>query len=239
MNKLHFASTLMVLLLTPIAAIAVDGNTIINNGGANPVAVACVACHGEDLKGNASIPRTAGLPVDYLIKQLHDFRGGTRHNEMMGSVALALTEDEITAVAVALSAKPGVNVPETTPAYPTAGSAAWIVQRGAWERNIPACSSCHGPDGIGVGTVFPPLAGQQAQYIEAQLHAFKGVAQQASKRSRKQQLALVPTRYNDPNGLMRHIAAALTDTEINLLAEYFAALKVSDTPVAADRVFLK
>ena len=113
------------------------------------------------------------------------------------------------------------------------------MQRGAWERNIPACSSCHGPDGIGVGTVFPPLAGQQAQYIEAQLHAFKGVAQQASKRSRKQQLALVPTRYNDPNGLMRHIAAALTDTEINLLAEYFAALKVSDTPVAADRVFLK
>jgi cytochrome c553 len=38
---------------------------------------------------------------------------------------------------------------------------------------------------------------------------------------------------------MRHIAAALSDTEINMLAEYFSAMKVSDTPVAADRVFLK
>jgi cytochrome c553 len=239
MKKLHFGSTLLALMLTPIAALAADGNAIINNGGANPAAVACVACHGDDLKGNAIFPRTAGLPVDYIIKQLHDFKAGTRKNEIMGPVALALSEDEITAVAVALAAKPGFNVPETTTAIPSAGSAAWIVQRGAWERNIPPCASCHGPDGIGVGRVFPPLAGQPAPYIEAQLHAFKGVAQQASKRSRKQQLELVPTRYNDPNGLMRHIAAALSDTEINMLAEYFSAMKVSDTPVAADRVFLK
>ncbi|MCX7194169.1 MAG: c-type cytochrome [Proteobacteria bacterium] len=236
----RFHNLLIALLCAPIAAIAADGNAVIVNGGANPAAIACVACHGEDLKGNAEagIPRTAGLSADYIVKQLHDFRAGTRHNAMMQAVALTLSEDEIAAVAKAISAKPGVNILVTAPTNPSADSAAWIAMRGAWERNIPPCTSCHGPDGMGVGNTFPPLAGQPAMYLEAQLHAFKGTpAGNVAKRGSKAKM--LATRYNDPNGLMRHIAASLSDAEIKMLAEYFAAMDVSDTPVAADRIFLK
>lgn len=236
----HFKNLLMVVFFAPALAIAADGNTILTQGGANPAAMACVACHGEDLKGNAeaAIPRTAGLPAEYIVKQLHDFQSGARQNDLMQPVARALSEDEITAVAEVISAKAKVNVLAAMPIHPVPGTAAWIVMRGAWERNIPPCSSCHGPNGIGTGSVFPPLAGKSAKYLETQLHAFKGKPV-ASKRGSKKSAKLVATRYNDPNGIMRHIAASLTDAEITLLSEYFAAMEISDTPVAADRVFLK
>ena len=234
------ANCLMVLLLVPTLANAADGEDVLVKGGVNPSAMACVACHGENLMGNpeAAIPRTAGLPAEYVIKQLHDFRVGSRQNEMMQPVARAMTEDEITAVASVISARPKVNVLADMPANPQPDTAAWIMMRGAWERNIPPCSSCHGPNGIGVGGTFPPLAGKSAAYLETQLHAFKGKLV-ATKLSGKKQLKLVATRYNDPNGIMRHIAASLSDAEITMLAEYFAAMEISDTPVAADRVFLK
>src|SRR5580704_4923202 len=38
---------------------------------------------------------------------------------------------------------------------------------------IHVCSSCHGPDGRSVSSTFPRLAGQQKDYIEAQLKAFR------------------------------------------------------------------
>jgi cytochrome c553 len=38
---------------------------------------------------------------------------------------------------------------------------------------IHVCSSCHGPDGRSVSSTFPRLAGQQKDYIETQLKAFR------------------------------------------------------------------
>jgi cytochrome c553 len=230
----------MVSLLIPALAMAADGNSIMLQGGANPAAMPCVACHGEKLQGNPDLaaPRIAGLPEDYIAKQLHDFGASTRHNELMQPIARALTEDEIAAVAKDFSARPKVNVLAEMPLRPLPDTAAWFAQRGAWERNIPPCTSCHGSNGMGVGNTFPPLAGQSAAYLEAQLHAFKNGAKN-EKPGRKKQMAMAAKRFNDPNGLMRHIAASLTDAEIKMLAEYFAAWTVSDEPVAANRVFLK
>jgi cytochrome c553 len=38
---------------------------------------------------------------------------------------------------------------------------------------VHVCSSCHGPDGRSVSSTFPRLAGQQKDYIETQLKAFR------------------------------------------------------------------
>jgi len=35
------------------------------------------------------------------------------------------------------------------------------------------CGSCHGPRGESISPAFPRLAGQQAQYLEEQLKAFR------------------------------------------------------------------
>jgi cytochrome c553 len=238
-HVLYFEICLIALLFAPVAAFAVDGNTILSKGGANPAALPCTACHGDDLMGNgADIPRIAGLPAAYIVKQLNDFRADLRHNILIQPVAKALSEDEITAVANVISVRPKINVLAAIPDNPAPDTAAWLVTRGDWARNIPPCSSCHGPNGIGVGSVFPPLAGKSATYLQTQLHAFKGKLI-TTKQGGKKMTERVASRYNDPNGIMRHIAASLSDIEIKKLADYFASMEISDTPVAADRIFIK
>ena len=41
------------------------------------------------------------------------------------------------------------------------------------EGTVHICSSCHGPTGRSVSPTFPRLAGQQKDYIEVQLKAFR------------------------------------------------------------------
>lgn len=221
-------------------ATAADGNSIMVNGGSNPAAMACVSCHGPDGKGvpESGFPRLSGLPANYIAKQLHDFQAGTRENVLMQPVASALTDEEILSVANAYAAQAKVNVAATASERPVQGTGAWIAQRGAWDRSIPECTSCHGPSGLGVGSSFPPLAGQSAIYLEAQLLAWKVKPAVADKkhRARKQEVA---ARRNDPNGLMQHIAADLTDAEIKAVAEYFAGIELSDEPVDGSKFRLR
>lgn len=234
-NYLNSLTTLLCAMsIVPTGAIAVDGQSIMTNGGSNPAALPCISCHGIDGKGTpaAGFPRLAGLPADYIAKQLRDVKmGGTRQSAVMQATADALSDEEITAVANAYAALPKVNVTAPIPDRPVPGTGAWIALRGAWDRNIPECTLCHGPSGIGVGSTFPPLAGQSAMYLEAQLKAWKGnKVDSPSKRSGKKPTSIDVTRRNDPNGLMGHIAANLTDAEIKAVAEYFGNLGESIEP---------
>ena len=64
-----------------------------------------------------------------------------------------------------------------------------------------ACQACHGADGVSRNPRIPHLAGQQPDYLVAQLQAFRG-----------------GTRKND---LMEAIAAQLSDAEMTALARYW------------------
>lgn len=86
------------------------GKNIYLNG--NPVTglYGCVNCHGEDGKGkspnNPVFPVIGGQHKDYLVKQINDFRSGTRANDpagMMGDIAKKMADDEIEAVSEYLS----------------------------------------------------------------------------------------------------------------------------------------
>ena len=74
------------------------------------------------------------------------------------------------------------------------------------------CESCHGPGGRSISPTFPRLAGQQKDYIVAQLQAFRD-----------------KTRA-DPHAqtYMWGMAARLSDPTIDAIAAYYA----SQTPVA-------
>jgi cytochrome c553 len=67
-------------------------------------------------------------------------------------------------------------------------------------------------------------------YLETQLKAWKGKADSEPKRQSKKHVKTVATRRNDPNGLMQHIAADLTDAEIKAVAAYFASFGDSNEP---------
>ena len=51
------------------------------NEGADGRTVACVTCHGPDLRGQPIAPPIAGRPATYLVRQLFDFRAGVRNGE--------------------------------------------------------------------------------------------------------------------------------------------------------------
>lgn len=211
----------------PAAMAQSAGEKILQMGGANSDAAPCITCHGVDMKGMADdgFPRLAGLSAKYLAKQLHDFKSGARENPIMQPIAQALTEKEIAAVTTELAGRPRVNVPATAKAPdPAPGTVNWLALRGDWSRNIPECTLCHGPSGIGVGDHFPPLAAQAPAYLEAQLTAFR--------RTGEGKDASPATRRNDPNELMRHIAQSLTPEEITGLAAYFGNLGDSNEPFA-------
>lgn len=212
LERVLIGSALMLLLGN---AHALDGKKIFTEGGSQPGAMPCVACHGADGAGLAAagFPRLAGLPALYVRKQLEDFKRGTRANPVMQPLANALTDAEIDAVSQALAAMPGVVPQPIHRSEMPIGAAQKLAQQGAWERQIPACASCHGPAGTGVGDTFPPLAGQPATYLAAQLTAWQN-----------------GTRHNDPNDLMGNIAKSLTPDEVQGVAQYFASLKLEAKP---------
>ena len=91
-----------------------------------------------------------------------------------------------------------------------------LALRGDWNRGIPGCVACHGPRGSGVGSHFPAIAGQSADYIVSQLQAWK-----------------TGTRSNDPLELMRHLSAKLTADDMRDVAAWFAAQPARPAPAMA------
>lgn len=201
---------LLALLLAAAPRVrAIDAAAIAQQGNGRG-APACQACHGADGAGQAAagFPRLAGLNAAYLRKQLDDLASGTRGSAVMQPIATALSAAERTAMAGYYSALPipAALARPSTPMPAADSVGAQLALRGRWSQQVPACVQCHGPDGVGVGDHFPPLAGQSAAYIAAQLKAW----QQG-------------TRHNDPLQLMQHISHALSEQDIAAVAGWFAA----------------
>lgn len=207
--KLFGIGMAMVIAMPITAAHATDAAAITTQGNGKGAAP-CMACHGVDGGGQAAsgYPRLAGLDAAYLQKQLDDFASGSRSSPIMQGTATALSEDERQALAKYYSQLPiPAALAKPAAAMPAADSVGSVLAtRGRWDKQVPACVQCHGPAGVGVGAHFPPLAGQPAAYIEAQLKAW----QQG-------------TRHNDPLQLMQHLSAALSAQDIDAVATWFAA----------------
>ena len=173
------------------------------SGGGSGAENACFTCHGLDGGGNgAGTPRLAGLGIGYLDRQIEGYANGLRKHPEMEYIARRLDFAERHAVAAYYSAMspPADGSRAELPPEP-------LFYSGDTSRGIPACAVCHGVDGAGVGAGNPPLAGQPAAYLEAQLHAWRD-----SK------------RRNDPGNLMLIISQRLTEEEIRSLSAYAASL---------------
>jgi len=173
----------------------------------------CAACHGPD--GNSispANPKLAGQIPEYLAKQLMNFRPGTdnkvaeRPNNVMAAFAAALSPDQMRDVAAYYASQK--LIPEKAKNKATIELGQKIFRAGIADKGVPACAGCHGPAGAGVPIQYPVLAGQYAEYIEAQLKAFRS-----------------GERANDSNKSMRTTASRLSDLEINAVAGYIAGLR--------------
>lgn len=180
------------------------GRTIAMQGNGKG-AVACVSCHGAAGEGNAAagFPRLAGLNAEYLVKQLQDYKAGTRRDPVMQPFGASLTSQEMRDVAAYYA---GLEPPDGQGTADDNALGETLALRGDWDNDIPACVSCHGPGGRGIDPYFPAIAGQHAGYIRSQIQAWKSGA-----------------RQNDPNDLMRVVAERMTDEQIEAVSRYFAA----------------
>lgn len=183
-------------------------------------AATCAACHGADGNAPAAIyPKLAGQGAPYLEKQLHDFKSGARVDAIMQGMAAPLSDTDIEDLA-AWFASQTTSTGQADPALVQQGEA--IFRGGIASKGVAACAACHGPAGQGiVSASFPKLAGQHAEYIEAQLKAFRASG-------RNDLGAGIVKRNNDRTGdapgPMETLAARLSDTEIKQVASYIAGL---------------
>ena len=167
-------------------------------------ALACAGCHGASgvPAAGAPFPRLAGLPVEYVAKQLFDYRDGSRANAIMEPIGKALTDADIASLAwyyASLESPPG------KAASTDHSQRAWQLARyGDNTLALPACVDCHGGNVTGGGPVLPGLA-QPAAYTTAQLTAFR-----------------TGERKNDGDGIMQAIAKRLSDADVKALADYHA-----------------
>lgn len=207
MRFIHKMVYVSLLSLLSLASASDLGEKVYTKGGEQPMAIACMTCHGTQGEGLAlaGYPAVAEMPAGYLAKQVQDFKAGTRKHPVMDGIAAALTLEEIEAVSVYMQAFTAPAVPEITRATQPTDLGSRLALRGDWSRNVPECVACHGPSGIGVGNTFPRLAGQSELYIVNQMNAWKN-----------------GTRQNDEADLMGHIARELNDEEIQAVAVYFS-----------------
>lgn len=59
-------------------------------------AASCAACHGpKGISANPLWPNLAGQKLDYMIKQLHDFKAGRRQDPLMTPMANTLSDQDM------------------------------------------------------------------------------------------------------------------------------------------------
>lgn len=178
------------------------GELIALSGGHAGAVNACITCHGLDGLGDgAGSPRLAGLQIGYLDRQLQAYADGRRQHPQMSWIASQLTPQHRLAVSdyyATMEYQP-LPMPKLKP------PALYI--EGAPERGIPACASCHGILGGGMGPAIPPLGGQPASYLAEQMQQW-----------------VHGLRRTDPRDTMIAISQRLAPAEIAALSAYAARL---------------
>jgi cytochrome c553 len=159
----------------------------------------CVACHGPG--GNsitAGTPSISGSAAQAISMQLFNYREGNRKNAQMSPIAENLTNPEMNDLAAYFASE--------KVAPPTHQASAESVKVGPALTAQYNCTQCHGPALKGIQHI-PRLAGQQYEYLLAQLQGFKA-----------------HTRY-DMDGNMTSAMSAVKESDIQILADYIAALE--------------
>ena len=173
-------------------------------------AASCAGCHGEE--GNSttpSFPKLAGQHTSYLVKQLQEFKNGSRSDPMMSAMAQSLSQDDMEDIAAyyALQKISADTLPASAVEEEKQGND--LYRNGDLAREVSACIACHGPLGEGnKPAAFPALKSQHADYLIKTLTDFKN-----------------GTRSRNLENPMVMIAKKMTDEEIKDLAYHISIMK--------------
>ena len=203
--------SLPVAVAEPSSEVAFDRETLALLRAADPArgeALAadskCSKCHGDaGVSEDPEDVNIAGLRASYIYKQLKDYQDENRDSRDMVKQTRDLDDQQMADLAVWFAAQ--------EPLPPAADrnmdpAVLRLVYRGDPGRLIKACASCHGRRGRGGQFDHPALTGQYPEYLVYTMTEFKQ-----------------GDRSNDIYARMRSIAEALTEEEIEALADYYGA----------------
>ena len=167
--------------------------------------LSCSACHQPNGRtATTRSPLLAGQTRGYLVAQLKAFRDHSRADAdgrfYMWPMVASLSDSSIDLLADHFASQ---QPPVGTPGTNTASDGKTLFDRGAPDRGVAPCSSCHGDKGQGVAD-FPRLAGQHGDYLNAQLLAFADGSR--------------------PNPIMGPLAKNLSADEMRSVAAYLQSL---------------
>jgi cytochrome c553 len=169
---------------------------------------ACVPCHGERGQGinKVHFPPLAGKPAGYVFNQLVAFREGRRKYTPMNYLLAYLPDPYLRDMGQYYATQRPMFA---TPARPIVS--AEVLARGEdlakkGER-VPACVACHGPELTGREPGIPGLVGLPAEYISAQLGAWR-----------------YGTRTAIAPDCMQTVASSLNEAEVAAVAAWIASL---------------
>lgn len=205
MLKNFKAGLLVWLAVFAPSVLAEEAAAPVANSAQQIVQNVCAACHAAD--GNSVIstnPKLAAQHPEYLLKQLTNFKEGTRANAVMSGMASGLSTQDMEALAAYFSSQ---SIKLSKAKSNGKGSLGEKIYRGGIAATqVPACAACHGATGAGLPKQFPRLAGQHADYTLQQLRTFR-----------------TGERANAP--MMMTIAAKMTDAEMQAVADYIEGLR--------------
>ena len=186
-------------------ALVAPTKTKLSARGQQIAGAVCVACHG--LNGMSAVsanPNIAGMPAQYIAKQLELYKCGQRNNAVMQGMAANLSESDMKALGhYYFTQRATPNAKALNKELAEAGQK--IYRMGIPESKVPACSGCHGGAGSGIPAVYPRLAGQWQEYT---LGALKSFASGERK-----------------NTQMQAISGRMREKEMQAVAEYIAGMR--------------
>lgn len=203
MKKTYLAGVLAAALCAPAAQAAGSSDDELVQRAVH----VCASCHGDfGRSADSRYPALAGMPRDYTIRQLKDFRDKSRSETdvqaYMWGISALLTDNAIEGLAdyyAQQEARPGRS---TNTALQARGRE--IFTRGIPAQKVRACASCHGERAEGAAG-FPRLAGQHADYLVRQLKVFR-----------------TPLR---PHGvIMKNETRSLNEAQMRAVAAYLQSL---------------
>lgn len=231
MNIIKVITVIVVLtMVTPLSAEntnTTDSNSNSENTAASSEATAapaapataqeiasgvCAGCHNAD--GNSIIPANpilAGQHAEYLSKQLLDFKAtenepAKRNSPVMSAMVAALSQEDMKKLSEYYAKQK--MVPSQVEADAKLLETGKILYHGGnIENGVPACASCHGPKGAGIPPHYPALAGQHAEYTNAQLSLFN-----------------MGDRAND-SGVMQKVITRMSGPEKRAVSAYIASMR--------------
>ena len=180
--------------------------------------IACAACHGKQGEGATKgeiYPRLAGKPAGYLYNQLINFRDGRRKYAVMNYMVGYLSDAYLQEIAEYYS--------RLKPPYPAPAAASqrtlergrMLVVQGDRSRRLPPCTDCHGRELNGRAPAIPGLLGLSADYVSAQMGAWKA----------ERRIAAHPD-------CMARVASLLTPEDISAVSAWLASQPAPSKPPA-------